>query len=117
MILQSNEYLLKQSETFFQRGFFVSQNIATHGRVGGFCIESGNISTYLDRVEQFFIANDIAHGTLAEIKCKAILVSILGEETYNVTQNISAFFTRVYIATNLSKRGISAESYDLSTNF
>ena len=43
------------------------------GRVAEFCVESGNISTNLDRVEQFFIANDIAHGIQSKVKLATIV--------------------------------------------
>ena len=51
-----------------------------------FCMKSGNISTYLDRVEQFFIANNIGCGN--QTKCKAILLSAIGEKTYRVLEDL-----------------------------
>ena len=56
------------------------------GHLEEFCMESGNISTYLDRVEQFFIANDIRCGN--QTKCKAIFLSAIGEKTYRVLEDL-----------------------------
>ena len=51
-----------------------------------FCTESGNISTYLDCVEQFFITNDIGYGN--QTKCNAILLTTIGEKTYRVLEDL-----------------------------
>ena len=56
------------------------------GHLEEFCTESGNILTYLDSVEQFFIANDIECGN--QTKCKAILHSTIGEKTYRVLEDL-----------------------------
>ena len=58
--------------------------------VNEFCIELGNISTYLDCVEKIFIANDIAHGIQTETKGKAILLSTIREKTYRVLEDLCA---------------------------
>ena len=54
--------------------------MAVLGCLDKYCSEIGNIS-YLDHVEWFFIANDIAHDT--QIKCKAISISIINEKEKN----------------------------------
>ena len=60
------------------------------GHLEEFCTDSVNISTYLDRVEQFFgvffIANDIGCGN--QTKCQAILLSAIGEKTYRVLKDL-----------------------------
>ena len=38
----------------------------------------------------FFLSNDIAHGTQTERKCKAILLSTIGEKTYRVLEDLCA---------------------------
>ena len=60
----------------------------TLGRVDEFCVESGNISTYVDCVEQFFITNDIVYGIQTQTKCKAILLSNIEEKTYRVLEDL-----------------------------
>ena len=47
-----HEYLLKQTEHFCAEDFSL-WNMTTFGRVDEFCLESENISTYLDLMEQF----------------------------------------------------------------
>ena len=66
------------------------RNMPTLGRVDEFWVESGNISTYLDRVEYFFIANDISHGTEIKTKCEAILLSTIGEMTFRILEDLCA---------------------------
>ena len=60
------------------------------GHLEEFCTESGNISTYRDRVEQFFvfflIAKDIGCGN--QTKCKATLLSTIGEKTYRILEDL-----------------------------
>lgn len=60
-------------------------------------IESGNILSYLDCLKQFFFANDLDQGQQTEIKCKAILLSTIGEKMYRVLENL-------YTPQNLSDR-------------
>ena len=57
-------------------------------RAKKFCAESKNISIYLDRVEQFFIPNDIARGTQTKPKCTAIMPSTIGEKTYRILEDL-----------------------------
>ena len=56
------------------------------GHLEEFYMESGNISTYLNHVEQFFIANYIRCGN--QTKCKAILLSAIGEKMYRVLEDL-----------------------------
>ena len=56
----------------------------TIGCLDEFCIESWNISSNLDHVGQFFIANNIALDTQMETKCKAILLGAIGEKVYSL---------------------------------
>ena len=49
-------------------------------------MESGNILTYLDHMEQFFIANDIGYGD--QTKCQAIWLSAIEEKTYRVLEDL-----------------------------
>ena len=62
----------------------------TFGYVDEFYVESGNISTYLVCMEQFFIANDIAHGTQPETNCKEILLSTIGKKMFRVLEDLCA---------------------------
>ena len=55
--------------------------MSTLGRVDEFCVESGLCWTCSP-------ANDIAHGTQTETKCKAILDSTIGEKTYRVLEDL-----------------------------
>ena len=61
------------------------------GHLEEFCTESGNISTYLDHVEQFvfcfsFIANNIGYGN--QTKCKAILLSAIEKKTFRFVEDL-----------------------------
>ena len=62
--------------------------MSTPGCMDEFYIESGNMLTYLDCVEQFFIENDITHGTETETKSKAILFSTIGEKIYRILEDL-----------------------------
>ena len=60
--------------------------MATHGTVGEFDSGRETWVSYSERLEQFFIANDVA----GEEKKRAILLSVCGASTYQLIRNLSA---------------------------
>ena len=57
----------------------------TFGRISEFVVEDERISAYLERVELYFGANDIANE-----KKVAILLSVIGAKTYAVLRSLVA---------------------------
>ena len=55
------------------------------GHIGEFKPEVENITTYLERIEVFLVANDIANE-----KKSAVLLSCIGSKTYGVMKNLCA---------------------------
>ena len=57
----------------------------TYGQIGEFKPERGNILNYLERMQMFFAANNVAEGKQA-----AVLISSISDETYGVLKNLLA---------------------------
>ena len=55
------------------------------GKIEAFDETSDNWNAYLERVEQYFIANDIK-----EDKQVAVMLSLMGNKTYGLLRNLSA---------------------------
>lgn len=55
------------------------------GRIGEFEVSSGNWSTYVERVNMYFIANEIK----AELQLPT-LIAIMGEEAYDLLSNLTS---------------------------
>ena len=60
--------------------------MALLGRIDSFNLKTDNISEYIERVEQYFIANYITD----EKKQSAIFLTVIGNETYNLLRNLLA---------------------------
>ena len=59
--------------------------MATHGAVGPFNADREDWSSYIERLQQYFIANKVK-----EDKLRAILLSVSGAPTYKVIRNLAA---------------------------
>ena len=62
--------------------------MATHGSLSEFAESQENWTTYVERLEQYFTANDIAAD--AKEKRRAILLSSCGTATYQLIRNLLA---------------------------
>ena len=60
--------------------------MALLGRINSFDLKTDNITEYTERVEQYFIANDVTD----EKKQTAIFLTVIGNETYNLLRNLLA---------------------------
>ena len=60
--------------------------MATHGTIGAFEPNTETWVTYTERLEQYFIANDVD----AAEKKRAILLSVCGATTYQLIRNLVA---------------------------
>ena len=60
--------------------------MATHGNIGPFGRGSEDWTAYCERLEQYFLANDVADAD----KQRAILLSVCGAETYQLIRNLVA---------------------------
>ena len=60
--------------------------MALLGRIDSFDLKTDNITEYIERVEQYFIANDVTD----EKKQTAIFLTVIGNETYNFLRNLLA---------------------------
>ena len=57
------------------------------GTIGPYEVEKGEeFSNYIERIEQFFIANNVTE----ENKKAAILLSVIGAETYAIVKKLSS---------------------------
>ena len=59
--------------------------MATLGRIDPFDQKRDNFENYTERLDQYFIANDVP-----EPKQKAVFLSVIGGETYDLLKNIIA---------------------------
>ncbi len=69
---------------FWRQGYFWL--MATHGSVGEFNEATEDWTSYTERVEQYFAANDVDSAT----KQRAILLSACGPSTYKLIRNLVA---------------------------
>ena len=60
--------------------------MALLGRTDSFDLKTDNITEYIERVEQYFIANDVTD----EKKQTAIFLTVIGNETYSLLRNLLA---------------------------
>ena len=60
--------------------------MATHGKIGEFNSQREDWMAYSERLEEYFIANDIESAD----KKKAILLSVVGAETYQLIRSLVA---------------------------
>ena len=60
--------------------------MALLGRTDSFDLEMDNITEYIERVEQYFIANDVTD----EKKQTAIFLTVIWDETYSLLRNLLA---------------------------
>ena len=60
--------------------------MALLGRIDSFDLKTDNITKYIERVEQYFIANDVTD----EKKQTAIFLTVIGNETYSLLRNLLA---------------------------
>ena len=58
--------------------------MALLGRIDSFDLKTDNITEYIERVEQYFIANDVR----IEIKQTAIFLTVIGNKTYSLLRNL-----------------------------
>ena len=60
--------------------------MATHGHIGEFDRRAEDWTAYCERLEQYFLANDVADGA----KQRAVLLSVCGAGTYQLIRNLVA---------------------------
>ena len=60
--------------------------MALLGRIDSFDLKTDNITEYIERVEQYFIANDVTD----EKKQTAIFLTVTGNEMYSLLRNLLA---------------------------
>ena len=60
--------------------------MALLGRIGSFDLKTDNITEYIERVVQYFIANYVTD----EKKQTAVFLTIIGNETYSLLRNLLA---------------------------
>ena len=60
--------------------------MATHSRIGEFNSQREDWTSYIERLKEYFVANEIT----AAAKQKAVLLSVVGAETYQLMRNLTA---------------------------
>ena len=60
--------------------------MALLGRIDSFDLKTDNITEYIERVEQYFIENDVTD----EKTQTAIFLTVIGNETYRLLRNLLA---------------------------
>ena len=60
--------------------------MALLGRIYSFDLKTGNVTEYIERVKQYFVAN----GVTDEKKQTAIFLTIIGNKTYSLLKNLLA---------------------------
>ena len=60
--------------------------MALLGRINSFDLKTDNITEYIERVEQYFKANDVTD----EKKQTAIFSTVIGNETHSLLRNLLA---------------------------
>ena len=60
--------------------------MAVLGRIDSFDLKTDNIAEYIERVEQYFIANDVTD----EKKQTAIFLTVAGNKMYSLLKNLLA---------------------------
>ena len=60
--------------------------MATHGSISEFCAEKENWKSYIERLQQYFTANDVD----STEKQRAILLSACGAPTYQLIKSLLA---------------------------
>ena len=60
--------------------------MATHGQFGEFNPQREDWTSYTERLQEYFIANGLEDAA----KKKAVLLSIVGAETYQLMRNLTA---------------------------
>ena len=58
------------------------------GKIEEFDPASTNINRYLERLEQYFIANGVPADTGERFKCRATLISVIGSKAYDVLSDL-----------------------------
>ena len=58
--------------------------MTTLGKIEEFDVRGGKIDRYLERLQQYFVANDIPPDSETSSRQRAILISILGAEAYDI---------------------------------
>ena len=58
--------------------------MALLGRIDSINLKTDNITEYIERVEQYFIGNDVTD----EKKQTAIFLTVIGNETYSLLRNL-----------------------------
>ena len=58
--------------------------MATHGTLGEFDQQIGDWKSYIERLEQYFVANDVGEDS----KKRAILISCVGDRTYRTIKDV-----------------------------
>lgn len=79
---------LTKLQHFWQGGEIFFTQICQHSEE--FCIVSGNISSYLNCLELFFLVNDLVYSQQTEINSRDILLSTMDKKTYNVLEDLCA---------------------------
>ena len=59
--------------------------MSSYGRIKEFCPEEETIESYLERIELFFTANEIANE-----KKVAVFLSVVGSKTYTILRSLVA---------------------------
>ena len=60
--------------------------MATHGRIGEFNAQREDWTSYTERLQEYFAANGIEEAA----KQKAVLLSVVGAETYQLMRSLTA---------------------------
>ena len=58
--------------------------MATHGKLGEFDQRTGDWKSYIERLEQYCVANDVSDAA----KKRAILISCVGDRTYRILKDV-----------------------------
>ena len=58
--------------------------MTTLGKIEEFDVRGGKIDRYLERLEEYLVANDIPPDSETSSRQRAILISVLGAEAYDI---------------------------------
>ena len=73
--------------------------MAKHGSLGEFNQKTGDWKSYIERVQQYFAANDVED----ENKQRAVLLSSVGDKTYRTIKDVLSPYATVELATLIEK--------------
>ena len=83
--------------------------MTTFGKIEEFDVRGGKIDRYLERLEQYFVANHIPSDGETSSRQRAILISVLGAEAHDILFSQFTIFQEFYRPKNHSEIALCSE--------